>query len=38
MVSKRTEEYTEKQIVITERVLGEKLKLYKQLAAKVKGS
>ena len=36
MVSKRTEEYTEKQIVITERVLGEKLKLYKQLAAKVR--
>ena len=36
MLSKRTEEYTEKQIIITERVLGDKLKQYKQLAAKVR--
>ena len=36
MVSKKTEEYTEKQIVITEKLLGEKLKQYKQLSAKVR--
>lgn len=36
MVSKKTEEYTEKQIVIREKLLGEKLKLYKQLVTKVR--